>query len=190
MTVPLMTDAFSTNDQCLITQAPRFQPLHSKRRCQNHERSAVWYVACGTLFLRQAEGCYETGRVVRSSFLQSANVLDRRICQCDCRVTRVEVAKFSRGAHLLDARILLCCSLASSSSPSPISSASTAPRYEDCCTVISMLVSGHRPVMYTVNEPCSGSGVSTRCPNEPVSARVWTVQQHTDWPRARGGPPS
>ena len=35
-----------------------FNLSHSKWRCQDQEQSAAWYVACGTLFLRQAKGCY------------------------------------------------------------------------------------------------------------------------------------
>ena len=66
------------------------------------------------------------------------------------------------------------------------SSASAAPVYGACCTRSSMLVSGHRPVMYTVNEPCTGSGVCTHSPNGAESARLWTVQQHTVWPEERG----
>ena len=40
--------------------------------------------------------------------------------------------------------------------------------------------------MYTVNEPCTGSGVCTHSPNGAESARLWTVQQHTVWPGGRG----
>ena len=47
-----------------------------------------------------------------------------------------------------------------------------------------MVVSGQGPAMYAEN--CYGQWVCTHCPNGAQSARMWTVQQHTDWPGGRG----
>ena len=64
------------------------------------------------------------------------------------------------------------------------SSASAAPAYGMVCSHSSMAVSGHGPAMYAEN--FYGQWVCTHCPNGAQSARMWTVQQHTDWPEERG----
>ena len=47
-----------------------------------------------------------------------------------------------------------------------------------------MVVSGQGPAMYAEN--FYWQWVCTHCPNGAQSARVWTVQQPTDWPGGRG----
>ena len=51
---------FHNHEEYPVPQSRRVQPptLHSKRHFQDQEQSAAWYVGCGTLFLRQTEGCY------------------------------------------------------------------------------------------------------------------------------------
>ena len=57
--------------------------------------------------------------------------------------------------------------------------------YGNVCSIASMLVSGHRLATYAGNF-MYGLWICTHSPNCNVSARMWTVQQRTDWPGWRG----
>ena len=76
-TISEVVSLSSTPTKCIRFHTLRgFNDSHSKRRCQDREQNAAWYVACGTPFLRQAESCYQTlGSVLRMSSCSSGGTL-------------------------------------------------------------------------------------------------------------------